>query len=131
LLREERIVGALVVRRKSTGEFRAEVVELINTFAIQSVLAIDNARTFVRERAVKHGINLDVRVDEKLGDFTGDERKIKQILLNLSRSARDQRLPSCYRSIDFGFSILRLNSVQVLDFGLREPEKDCRAQSMS
>ena len=36
-------------------------------------LAIDNARTFVRERATKHGINLDVTVDERLGDFVGDE----------------------------------------------------------
>jgi GAF domain-containing protein len=50
-------------------------------------LAIDNARTFVRERATKHGINLDVTVDEHLGDFVGDERKIKQILLNLLSNA--------------------------------------------
>ena len=50
-------------------------------------LAIDNARTFVRERATKHGINLDVTVDERLGDFLGDERKIKQILLNLLSNA--------------------------------------------
>jgi two-component system, NtrC family, sensor kinase len=192
LLREDRIVGALVVRRKSTGEFRSEVIELLKTFATQSVLAIqnarlfreiedksrqieaanrhkseflanmshelrtplnaiigfsevlgermfgelnekqaeytddilssgrhllslineildlskveagrmelelatfdlplaiDNARTFVRERATKHGINLDVTVDERLGDFVGDERKIKQILLNLLSNA--------------------------------------------
>jgi GAF domain-containing protein len=46
LLREERIIGALVVRRKSTGEFRPEVVELLKTFATQSVLAIQNARLF-------------------------------------------------------------------------------------
>ena len=50
-------------------------------------LAIDNARTFVRERAVKHGINLEVSVDERLGDYVGDERKIKQILLNLLSNA--------------------------------------------
>jgi two-component system, NtrC family, sensor kinase len=50
-------------------------------------LAIDNARTFVRERATKHGINLDITVDERLGDFIGDERKIKQILLNLLSNA--------------------------------------------
>jgi signal transduction histidine kinase len=50
-------------------------------------LAIDNARTFVRERATKHGINLDVTVDERLGDYVGDERKIKQILLNLLSNA--------------------------------------------
>ena len=50
-------------------------------------LAIDNARTFVRERATKHGINLDVTIGERLGDFVGDERKIKQILLNLLSNA--------------------------------------------
>jgi len=50
-------------------------------------LAIDNARTFVRERAVKHGITLDVDVDERLGEYLGDERKIKQILLNLLSNA--------------------------------------------
>jgi signal transduction histidine kinase len=50
-------------------------------------LAIDNTRTFVRERAVRHGIHLDVTVDERLGDFVGDERKIKQILLNLLSNA--------------------------------------------
>ena len=192
LLREERIIGGLVVRRKSIGEFRPEVIELLKTFATQSVLAIqnarlfreiedkskqieaanrhkseflanmshelrtplnaiigfsevlgermfgelnekqaeytedilssgrhllslineildlskveagrmelevatfdlplaiDNARTFVRERATKHGINLDVTIDERLGEFMGDERKIKQILLNLLSNA--------------------------------------------
>jgi len=192
LLREDRIIGGLVVRRKSTGEFRPEVIELLKTFATQSVLAIqnarlfreiedksrqieaanrhkseflanmshelrtplnaiigfsevlgerlfgdlndkqaeytddiltsgrhllslineildlskveagrmelelatfdlplaiDNARTFVRERATKHGITLDVAVDDRLGDFVGDERKIKQILLNLLSNA--------------------------------------------
>jgi signal transduction histidine kinase len=192
LLREERIIGGLVVRRKTTGEFRPEVIELLKTFATQSVLAIqnarlfreiedksrqieaanrhkseflanmshelrtplnaiigfsevlgeklfgdlndkqaeytddiltsgrhllslineildlskveagrmelematfdlplaiDNARTFVRERATRHGITLDVDLDERLGEFVGDERKIKQILLNLLSNA--------------------------------------------
>jgi GAF domain-containing protein len=50
-------------------------------------LAIDNARTFVRERATRHGITLDLAVDERLGEFFGDERKIKQILLNLLSNA--------------------------------------------
>jgi signal transduction histidine kinase len=41
----------------------------------------------VRERATTHGITLDVEVDHRLGDFLGDERKIKQILLNLLSNA--------------------------------------------
>jgi signal transduction histidine kinase len=50
-------------------------------------LAIENARTFVRERATKHGITLDLDVDRRLGDYVGDERKIKQVLLNLLSNA--------------------------------------------
>ena len=192
LLREGRIMGALTVWRKETGSFSAEVVNLLQTFATQSALAIqnarlfreiedksrqieaanrhkseflanmshelrtplnaiigfsevlgerlfgelnekqaeytddilssgrhllslineildlskveagrmelelavfdlptalENARTFVRERAVRHAITLDLSVDERLGDFVGDERKIKQILLNLLSNA--------------------------------------------
>jgi signal transduction histidine kinase len=39
-------MGALVVRRKAPGEFTASMVELLKTFAAQSVLAIQNARLF-------------------------------------------------------------------------------------
>ena len=46
LLGTERIVGALVVRRKQPGEFSKNTVELLQTFAAQSVLAIQNARLF-------------------------------------------------------------------------------------
>jgi two-component system, NtrC family, sensor kinase len=46
LLAADRMVGALVVRRKQPGEFSKSTVELLQTFAAQSVLAIQNARLF-------------------------------------------------------------------------------------
>jgi PAS domain S-box-containing protein len=46
LLGADRIVGALVVRRKEPGEFAKNTIELLQTFAAQSVLAIQNARLF-------------------------------------------------------------------------------------
>jgi signal transduction histidine kinase len=46
LLSADQIVGALVVRRKQPGEFPKGTVELLQTFAAQSVLAIQNARLF-------------------------------------------------------------------------------------
>jgi signal transduction histidine kinase len=46
LLGTDRIVGALVVRRKQPGEFARGTIELLQTFAAQSVLAIQNARLF-------------------------------------------------------------------------------------
>jgi signal transduction histidine kinase len=42
----DQVVGALVVRRKAPGEFSESTVELLQTFAAQSVLAIQNARLF-------------------------------------------------------------------------------------
>jgi two-component system, NtrC family, sensor kinase len=52
LLREDLLVGALVVRRRAPGRFPEETVQLLQTFATQSVLAIQNARLF-REIADK------------------------------------------------------------------------------
>jgi signal transduction histidine kinase len=50
-------------------------------------MAIDNALTLVRTRAENHGITLVMEVDERLGEFVGDERKIKQVLVNLLSNA--------------------------------------------
>src|SRR5215468_566598 len=46
LLRSGKVVGALAVRRKAPGEFSSSTVDLLKTFAAQSVLAIQNARLF-------------------------------------------------------------------------------------
>jgi signal transduction histidine kinase len=49
--------------------------------------AIENALILVRERASRHGIKLDRVIDDRLGEFHGDERKLKQILVNLLSNA--------------------------------------------
>jgi signal transduction histidine kinase/CheY-like chemotaxis protein len=46
LIRSGETVGALVVRRREPGEFPKSTIELVKTFAAQSVLAIQNARLF-------------------------------------------------------------------------------------
>jgi signal transduction histidine kinase len=46
LLDGDDVVGALVVRRKQPGDFAEDTVDLLQTFAAQSVLAIKNARLF-------------------------------------------------------------------------------------
>ena len=49
--------------------------------------AIDNALILVRERASRRGIRLGSTLDESLGMLRGDERKVKQVLLNLLSNA--------------------------------------------
>ena len=75
LLCEDRIIGGLVVRRKSTGEFRPEVIELLKTFATQSVLAIQNARLF-RE------------IEEKSRQIEAANRHKSEFLANMSHELR-------------------------------------------
>jgi signal transduction histidine kinase len=192
LLREDQIIGSLSFNRKAPGEFPAELVDVLKTFATQSALAIQNARLFreiaeksrqleaasrhkseflanmshelrtplnaiigfsevlaqgmfgdinekqteylqdilesgrhllslindildlskieagrmelepadfdlpsaienalvlVRERAIRRGIRLGSTIDQRLGMISGDERKVKQVLLNLLSNA--------------------------------------------
>jgi GAF domain-containing protein/anti-sigma regulatory factor (Ser/Thr protein kinase) len=49
--------------------------------------AIENALILVRERANRRGIRLGSTIDERLGAVGGDERKVKQVLLNLLSNA--------------------------------------------
>ena len=49
--------------------------------------AIDNALTLVRERATRRGITLGQTIDDRLDVTQGDERKVKQVLLNLLSNA--------------------------------------------
>jgi signal transduction histidine kinase len=49
--------------------------------------AMDNAMTLVRGRAERHGIQLESVIAEGIGDYDGDERKFKQIMLNLLTNA--------------------------------------------
>jgi GAF domain-containing protein/anti-sigma regulatory factor (Ser/Thr protein kinase) len=49
--------------------------------------ALDDALTLVRERATRRGIALHKAVDPQLGAIQADERKVKQVLLNLLSNA--------------------------------------------
>ena len=53
MLREDQIVGSLIVRRKETGDFTEENVDLLETFASQSALALLNAQLFQRAQGAE------------------------------------------------------------------------------
>ncbi|MFT5511463.1 MAG: signal transduction histidine kinase, partial [Hyphomicrobiaceae bacterium] len=46
LLREDKVLGTLLVGRATTGEFAQTTINLLETFAAQSALAIHNARVY-------------------------------------------------------------------------------------
>jgi signal transduction histidine kinase len=58
LVGPESVVGALVVRRKAPGEFPKQTTDLLQTFAAQSVLAIQNAHLFTEIGEKSHQLEV-------------------------------------------------------------------------
>jgi signal transduction histidine kinase len=50
-------------------------------------LLLDNALMLVRERAGRHGLTLKLEVQPDIGEWVADQRKIKQIVINLLANA--------------------------------------------
>ena len=77
LLHGNEVVGLLVVRRKTPGAFPQSIVDLIKTFAAQSVLAIQNPRLFD---------NVEARTRE-LAKSLGDLRTAQDRLVQTEKLA--------------------------------------------
>ncbi|MCC6780442.1 MAG: GAF domain-containing protein [Hyphomicrobiales bacterium] len=75
LMRPDRIIGLLVVRRREPGLFPGSAVDLLTTFAAQSVLAIQNARLFSE-------------LGEKSRQLEIESRHKSQFLANMSHELR-------------------------------------------
>jgi signal transduction histidine kinase len=75
LVRADRVFGALVLHRRAPGEFGAGTVNLLRTFASQSILAIQNARLF-RE------------IEEKGQQLAVASQHKSQFLANMSHELR-------------------------------------------
>jgi signal transduction histidine kinase/CheY-like chemotaxis protein len=71
----DRVVGALVIRRKQTGNFSKETIGLLQTFAAHSVLAIQNARLFHE-------------IEEKSRELAEASQHKSQFLANMSHELR-------------------------------------------
>jgi signal transduction histidine kinase len=75
LLGRDHVIGALVVRRKAPGAFTQNTVDLLKTFAAQSVLAIQNAHLFTE-------------IDEKSRQVEIASQHKSQFLANMSHELR-------------------------------------------
>ena len=75
MVREGRLIGCLGVTRNRTGEFPADTIELLRTFATQSALAIQNARLFQE-------------IEDKSRQLEAASRHKSEFLANMSHELR-------------------------------------------
>jgi signal transduction histidine kinase len=59
----------------------------LQTLVFPIGLTLENSMVMIRERASRHGVTLETKIDPSLGPVEGDERKLKQILFNLLSNA--------------------------------------------
>ena len=81
LLRNDKVEGALVLNRTEPGPFTARLIELVQTFADQAVIAIENARLFDEVQAKTRDLSESLQQQTATAD----------VLKVISRSAFDLR----------------------------------------
>jgi signal transduction histidine kinase len=75
LVHQDELIGALVVRRKRVGAFAEDTVGLLQSFAAQSAVAIQNARLFKE-------------IEEKSRELAAASRHKSEFLANMSHELR-------------------------------------------
>jgi signal transduction histidine kinase len=75
LLRQDEVIGALIVRRRRVGAFADDTVSLLQSFAAQSAVAIQNARLFQE-------------LEQKGRELAAASRHKSEFLANMSHELR-------------------------------------------
>jgi len=117
LLRDDAVIGALIIRRRSPGRFPPTVVTLLQTFASQSVLAIQNARLFHEIEVKSHQLEVASQLKSQfLANMSHELRTplnaiigYSEMLLEDAEGGGDQQAASDLRKIkDAGRHLLQL-----------------------
>jgi adenylate cyclase len=131
LVHSEETVGALVVRRKEPGEFPKQTVALLQTFAAQSALAIQNARLFSDLASARDAANAASQTKSSfLANMSHELRTplnaiiglTEMLVTNAARFGTDKALEPLQRVNRAGTHLLGLIN-QVLDLSKIEAGK--------
>ena len=116
LIRENRLVGGLVIQRKEAGEFPNRVVQLLQTFAAQSVLAIHNAKLFreIEEKSLQLEM-ADKHKSEFLANMSHELRTPLNAILGYTELILDQIYGDVPETIDDVLRRLEKNGRHLLN----------------
>lgn len=100
MLRGDTMVGVLVIGRRGTGSFPADVIEVLQTFASQSALAIVNARLFrALEIASRHKSEFLASMSHELRTPLNAVIGFSEVLLDRSFGELNERQDEYLRDI--------------------------------
>jgi GAF domain-containing protein/HAMP domain-containing protein len=92
MLREGQPIGVIGVSRREAGDYSPQEVELLQTFADQAVIAIENVRLFkeleVRNRDLTEGLERETATGEILRVISSSPTDIQPVLVAILDSGR-------------------------------------------
>ena len=84
LLRDGNVIGAIHIRRREVRPFTDEQIKLVETFADQAVIAIENARLF---QELKESLEQQTATSEILGVIASSPTDVQPVLDNVAKNA--------------------------------------------
>jgi two-component system NtrC family sensor kinase len=107
LLRDGDILGILVLHRTRAVPFTEKQIELVETFADQAVIAIENTRLFEAEQASKRELQESLEYQTAIGHvldvISRSPTRLQQVLDTIAKSAArlcDAEAASIFRRDD-------------------------------
>jgi len=84
MLKDGRAIGAVQLRRNAPGEFSPAQVELVETFAAQAVIAIENVRLF---NETKEALERQTAISDILRVISSSPTDVQPVLYTIAESA--------------------------------------------
>ncbi len=91
LIRENEVIGSIMIRRQEVNPFTEKQITLLKTFADQAVIAIENVRLFnelqTRNREITESLEQQTATSEILRVMAGSPSDVQPVLEAVARNA--------------------------------------------